>query len=103
MAMRFTCALLVAAIPMAAAQAAPCEDEASLALDALAKNVSVRIGGASGLTIGRDAQVSLEWAVNARRIGDGTPVYFVVASSAPVRFLGSGFLALTSDAAGPAG
>jgi hypothetical protein len=101
--MRFKCALLLAAIPIAAAQAAPCDDEASLALDALARNVSVHIGSPPTLTIGSDAQVLLDWAVNARRVADDTPVYFIAASSAPVRFLGTGFLALTQDAAGPTG
>ena len=102
-AMRLKCALLLAAIPIAAAQAAPCDDAASLALDALARNVSVHIGSPPTLTIGSDAQVLLDWAVNARRVADDTPVYFVAASSAPVRFLGTGFLALTRDAAGPTG
>ena len=65
--MRFKCALLLAAISIAAAQAAPCDDEASLALDALARNVSVHIGSPPTLTIGSDAQVSLDWDVNVLR------------------------------------
>ena len=63
----------------------------------------MHIGSPPTLTIGSDAQVSLDWDVNARRVADDTPVYFIAASSAPVHFLGTGFLALTRDAAGPTG
>src|SRR6266851_4902675 len=99
--MRFVYALLVVAIPFVPAFALSCE-EANLRLDGLARRVSVHVDRPDRLTVGRrNAVVRFDWAIDASKVPDDVPTYFIVSSSAPVRFFGTGFLTLTAEAAGP--